>query len=426
MKENRADGGLPPLSSFASTLTFPPVMNINETPELKAFRSEVRAWIEDAIPDPLKGLRQSIVQGPGLSREELEPLEAALRGKGWQAPHWPREHGGAGFDIPRLVIFHEECARAGLPERHTTGLDMLGPILIAYGTAAQRERFLGPILNREMTWAQGYSEPEAGSDLAGLQLRASLAGSETDAGFVLNGQKIWTSKAHQADWIFLLARTDPEAPRKQEGISFLLADLKTPGIEVRPIETMDGFTHFCETFFTDVPVPRENLVGQLHQGWTVAKALLGHERFTHPTANPLLIRKALDNVKSAAREAPQGAGVAWDHPHLRRRVAALEMDIESLLHTRYRALSRIELGEAPGPETQLFKLFGAELMQKIVTLHQEVEALSGTVWDDALQGTGPGETARHAVNIRAASLRGGTTEVQRNVIAKRVLGLPGK
>ncbi|MEE8434978.1 MAG: acyl-CoA dehydrogenase family protein, partial [bacterium] len=272
-----------------------------------------------------------------------------------------------------------------------------------------------------MTWAQGYSEPDAGSDLAALQLRAEVTGE----GFVLNGQKIWTSKAHTADWIFLLARTDPKPNRKQEGISFLLAEMKTPGIEVRPIVTMDGFTHFCETFFNDVKVPRENLVGELHKGWSVAKALLGHERFTHPTANPLLIRHALDNLKSSARNTPDGNGVLWDNPGLRGRVAALEIDIESLLHTRYRALTRIEMGGAPGPETQLFKLFGAELMQRIVELHQEVEGLSGAVWDHTGQGDGDGETARHATNIRAGTLRGGTAEVQRNVIAKRVLGLPG-
>jgi alkylation response protein AidB-like acyl-CoA dehydrogenase len=395
-------------------------MNINETPEQAAFRAKVRAWIDSSVPPHLKGLRQTIVQGPGLSHEELEPLEAALAEAGWQAPHWPKEYGGAGFDIPHLVIFHEEWARAGLPDRHATGLDMLGPILIRYGTPEQQEKFLGGILHNTTLWAQGYSEPEAGSDLAALALRAEV----TDDGFVLNGQKIWTSKAHIAQWLFLLARTDPAARRKQDGISFLLVDLSSPGIEVRPIATMDGFTHFCETFLNDVHVPRENLVGELNHGWEVAKALLGHERFTHPTANPHLIRNAIDNLKHAARETPAGAGVAWDDPDLRRAVAALEMDVDDLLSTRYRALTRIEKGEAPGPETMLFKLFGAELMQRIVELHQQAEGLAGTVWDETRQGDGAGETARHATNIRAATLRGGTSEVQRNIIAKRVLGLP--
>jgi alkylation response protein AidB-like acyl-CoA dehydrogenase len=395
-------------------------MDINETPELAAFRAEVREWIETRVPANVKGLRQSIVQGPGLSHEELAPFNAALAEKGWLAPHWPKQHGGAGFTIPQLVIFNEECARAGMPDRHTTGLDMLGPILMKYGTPEQQQRFLDPILHDRLIWAQGYSEPEAGSDLASLQLRADVH----DDAFVLNGQKIWTSKAHKAHWVFVLARTEPRPKRKQEGISFILCEMNTPGITVRPIVTMDDFTHFTEVFFDEVRVPRENLVGKLHKGWEVAKALLGHERFLHPTSNPLLIRNALNNLKSVARETPVGNGVAWDSPALRRRVATLEMDCDGLLYTRYRSLTRIEHGEAPGPETMLFKQFGAELMQRIVELHQEVEANPGVVWDHTPQGNGPGETARHAANIRGATIRGGTSEVQRNIIAKRVLGLP--
>jgi alkylation response protein AidB-like acyl-CoA dehydrogenase len=396
-------------------------MNVNETPEQAAFRAEVRDWIANRVPPHLKGLRQSIVQGPGLGHEELRPLVAALAEKGWAAPHWPREFGGAGFDIPQLVIFSEECAKAGVPDRHTTGLDMLGPILMKYGTPAQQQAFLPRILADDMVWAQGYSEPEAGSDLANLQLRATV---QEDGSFVVTGQKIWTSKAHKADWVFLLCRTDPKPKRKQEGISFILCEMTTPGITVRPIVTMDNFTHFTEVFFDEVRVPAANLVGQLHKGWEVAKALLGHERFLHPTSNPLLIRNAINNVKSLARELPAGNGVAWDNPELRRRVAALEMDCDGLLHTRYRSLTKIEHGQAPGPETMMFKLFGAELMQRIVELHQEVAACDGVVWDDTEQGSGPGETARHAANIRAATIRGGTSEVQRNIIAKRVLGLP--
>jgi hypothetical protein len=395
-------------------------MNSNDSPEQASFRAEVRQWIETRVPPRLKGLRQSIVQGPGLSHEQMQPLEDALAEKGWQAPHWPKEFGGAGFDIPQMVIFFEEWQKAGLPDRHNTGLDMLGPILIRYGTQAQQERHLGPILRNEITWAQGYSEPQAGSDLASLQLRADVVAD----GFVLNGQKIWTSKAHIARWIFLLARTDPKPRRKQEGISFLLVELISPGIEVRPIVTMDGFTHFCETFFDNVHVPRENLVGGLHQGWEVAKALLGHERFTHPTANPLLIQNAIDNLKTAARHTPWGTGAVWDDPLLRRKVATLEMDVDCLRTTRYRALTKIQKGEAPGPEAMIFKMFGAELMQRIVELHQLVEGPEGVTWDDTPLGDGPGETARHAANIRAATLRGGTSEVQRNIIAKRVLALP--
>ena len=396
-------------------------MNINDTPEQAAFRAEVQFWIDKSVPASLKGLRQGIVQGPGLSEEELEPLEKALAGKGWLAPHWPKEHGGAGFDLGEMVIFKEECDRAGVPDRHTTGLDMLGPILMRYGTDAQQEKFLAPTLRGEISWAQGYSEPQAGSDLASLALKCDI----TEEGFVLNGQKIWTSKAHVADWIFVLVRTDSSSGRRQEGISFLLCDLKnTPGITIRNIITIDGFHHFNETFFDNVVVPREQLVGELNKGWTVAKALLGHERFMHPTSDPYKMARALDNLKARARETPAGNGVVWDDERLRRKAVAIDMDIDCMRYTRFRALTKVQQGEAPGPETMVFKMFGAELMQKIVDMDQEVAGPLGVAWEESPFAEEDGETAHHNANIRAATIRGGTSEVQRNIIAKRVLGLP--
>ncbi|MCH7476847.1 MAG: acyl-CoA dehydrogenase family protein [SAR324 cluster bacterium] len=396
-------------------------MNIKDTPEQARFRAEVREWIETTVPPHFKGLRQGIVQGAGaLGPENLEGLEKALEAKGWLAPDWPKEHGGAGFDLSQSVILRDECVRAGIPEIRTIGLSMLGPILLKYGSAAQKERFLGPALRGEIVWAQGYSEPQAGSDLANLALRAEI----TEEGFILNGQKIWTSKAHLADWIFLLARTDPKPKRKQEGISFLLLEMKTPGITVRPIVTIDDHRHFCETFFENVFVPKENLVGELHKGWTVAKALLGHERFTHPTADPYIIARALDNLKACARETPAGSGVMWDDARLRQKVIALDMDIDCMAYTRFRALTRVQRGEAPGPETMIFKMFGAELMQRVVDLHQEVAGPLGVIWNDSPFPEETGETAKHDANIRAATIRGGTSEVQRNIIAKRVLELP--
>ena len=395
-------------------------MNLNDTREQAAFRAQVRDWIATEVPANLKRLKQAIVQGPGISHEKLRPLEYALATRGWNAPGWPKEQGGAGFDLGQLVIFYEECANAGMPDHHSSGLDMLGPILMKYGTEEQKRKFLGPTGRGEILWAQGYSEPQAGSDLASLALKADIV----PEGFVLNGQKIWTSKAHEADWLFVLARTEPKPKKKQDGISFLLLKLDTPGLDVRPIRTMDGFTHFCETFFENVKVPKENLVGQLHKGWEVAKALLGHERFTHPTANPHLHLNAIENLKADARRIEDGDGVVWDNPVLRRRVAALEMDVDCLKYTRYRALTKVERGEAPGPETQIFKLFGAELMQRIVEIHQQIAGPFGTQWDESEQGNGAGELARHGANIRAATIRGGTSEVQRGVISKRVLSLP--
>ncbi|MCZ6843348.1 MAG: acyl-CoA dehydrogenase family protein [SAR324 cluster bacterium] len=396
-------------------------MNINDTADQAAFRTEVREWIEKSVPPALKGLRQGIVQGPGLSQEALQPLDKALDEKGWLAPHWPKEYGGAGFDLGQLVIFTEEFDRAGVPDRHTSGLDMLAPILMRYGSDEQKEKFLTPTLRGEITWAQGYSEPQAGSDLASLALKCEV----TDEGFILNGQKIWTSKAHVSDWIFVLVRTDTNVERRQDGISFLLCDLKnSPGITVRNIITIDGFHHFNETFFDNVVVPKENLVGELNKGWTVAKALLGHERFMHPTSDPYKMGRAVDNLKASAREMPAGGGVLWDDARLRQRVVSMEMDIDCMRYTRLRALSKVQKGEEPGPETMIFKMFGAELMQKIVDLHQDVMGPAGTIWEASPIEGETGETARHDTNIRAATIRGGTSEVQRNIIAKRVLGLP--
>jgi len=395
-------------------------MNLNDTPEQAQFRTQVREWIAADVPAEFKAMRQAIVQGPGINRDSLARLTVALAKRGWQAPGWPKEHGGAGFDTMQQVIFHDECARAGMPDFHTTGIDMLGPILMKYGTPKQMEQFLGPTARNEIVWAQGYSEPQAGSDLANLALKAEV----TDEGYVLNGQKIWTSKAHEADWLFVLARTDAKPRKKQEGISFLLVKQSSPGIDIRPIRTMDGFTHFCETFFENVKVPKENLVGQFNKGWEVAKALLGHERFTHPTANPHLHHNAIENVKKQARAIETPDGVVWDDPILRRHIAQLEMDVDCLRYTRLRALTKLEKGEAPGPETMFFKQFGAELMQRIVETHSEVAGPLGTMWDDTALGNGLGEVGRHACNIRAGTIRGGTSEVQRNIIGKRVLNLP--
>ncbi|MBI4084094.1 MAG: acyl-CoA dehydrogenase family protein [Candidatus Lambdaproteobacteria bacterium] len=395
-------------------------MNINDTLELAAFRAEVRRWIAAEVPPALKGLRQGIVQGPELDAATLAPLDAALVRKGWFAASASREWGGGGLGLVERVVFEEEWSLAGLPPRYGIGTDLLGPILERYGTEAQQRRFLAPTVRGEIVWAQGYSEPGSGSDLASLKLRADAV----EGGLLLNGQKIWTSGAHKAHWIFLLVRTDPNPRRKQEGISFVLVDLHAPGVLVKPILTLDGFHHFNETFFENVRVPADQIVGEVHQGWQVAKALMGHERFTHPTANPAVVERMIENLKQAAREQPQGGGAVWDDPALRRQVAALEMDGDCMRYTRYRSLTRIGKGEAPGPETMIFKLFGAELDQRIVELHQQVEGCQGLAWGAEPFGAIAGETAVHAAHIRAATIRGGTSEVQRNVVAKRVLGLP--
>lgn len=396
-------------------------MNIEDTPDQASFRREVKDWIDKEIPSHLKGFRQGVVQGPGIDKNLKDELEKVHEIKGWLAPGWPKEFGGGGFDISQMVIFQEECTQAGVPLRHTVGVEMLGPILMHYGTEAQRAKFLGPTMTDEIGWAQGYSEPASGSDLASLSMKAEIK----EDGFLLNGQKIWTSRAHVSDWIFMLVRTDFQAPKKQMGITFLLVDLKTPGIEINPVLTIDGYQHFCETFFTNVFVPKDQMVGTLNQGWTVAKALLGHERFTHPTADPYVIGRALDNLKEDCRNTTVGDGTLWDNKRIRSQVAALEMDMECMRFTRYRALTKVQQGEAPGPETMIFKLFGAELTQKIIDLHQELMGPMGTAWKTGPLSPDMTLMGEHSANIRAATLRGGTSEVQRNIISKRVLQLPG-
>jgi hypothetical protein len=396
-------------------------MNLHDTPEQAAFRADVQRWIADTVPDHLKGRRLGIATASGPSPEEMKPLEEAMAKKGWLAPPWPPEFGGAGFDIVHMVIFEEELLKAGIrPSRNLNGINMLGPILIKYGTKEQQERFLGPTLRREIFWSQGYSEPGAGSDLANLSLRAEVV----EGGFLLNGQKIWSSRAHFADWIFLLARTDPAARPKQQGISFLLVDRRSEGITVRPIPTMDDNHHFNEVFYENVFVPRENLVGELNEGWTVAKALLGYERFVQVYANPIAIAQYIDELKRHAREVAEGDGTLWDRPSLRREVARLEMDMECMNYSRLRALSKVSQGEAPGPETTLYKLIGSHLLQEVVDLHQRVLGPLGVLWNGAPYPEEIVEMGKHTAHIRQTTIGGGTSEVQRNIVAKRILRLP--
>ncbi|MBI4081774.1 MAG: acyl-CoA dehydrogenase family protein [Candidatus Lambdaproteobacteria bacterium] len=397
-------------------------MSHADSPQYARFRQEVREWIETTVPPSVKRQPLGIFTGPGMSREQVAPLEAALAKKGWLAPSWPKRYGGAEFDTMQMVILDEEMALAGIPPyRNLQGITMVGPILMRFGTEEQKQRFLPPTLNRKIIWAQGYSEPGAGSDLASLALRAE----PIEGGFRLNGQKIWTSRAHFADWIFLLARTDPAARPKQNGISFLLVDRHSPGITIRPIVTIDGHHHFNETFYENVFVPRENLVGEMNKGWTVAKALLGYERFTTSLANPHYIATAIGNLRRAAREAPLGGpGALWDDPALRRQVAQLEMDAESLALTRMRYLAQVARGLNPGPETMLLKLYGSELVQRLVALHQQALGPLGVLWEGAPFPRETVELGAFSANVPSVTIAGGTSEVHRNVIAKRVLGLP--
>jgi alkylation response protein AidB-like acyl-CoA dehydrogenase len=339
--------------------------------------------------------------------------------KGWVAPHWPVEVGGPGLDVTSRFILTEELELAGAPLLSPFGLSMVGPLIIQFGNEAQKKRFLPKILSGEEVWCQGYSEPNAGSDLASLKTRAEDDG---QGNFVLTGQKTWTTYAQYADWIFLLVRTDPSA-KKQSGISFLLCDMKTPGVTVKPFLTTGGTPAFCETFFEGAVVPKENLVGPLHGGWTMAKALLGHERTLIAAVGQSA--RAIRRVKRIAATTTKHGRPLLDDPIFRAKIARLEIRHRALQMSNYRAIAGAQLGHAPGPEASILKIRGSEILQQATELAMEAmgeNALTwwndpGTVpaWED---GVGP-----QFNYLRAATIYGGSNEIQKNIIAKLILGL---
>jgi alkylation response protein AidB-like acyl-CoA dehydrogenase len=372
------------------------------------FRREVRAFFEQEYPAQYRYLLRK-----GFMRE-LRGWWDALYRKGWAGPNWPREHGGMGLDAGKMVIWLEEVERWGVARPPDQGVVQVGPIIMKYGTEAQKKYFLEPTLKGEFIWCQGYSEPNAGSDLAGLRTEAVIDGDH----FVVTGQKIWTTMAHDATHIYTLVRTDKQAKKKQEGISFLLIDLKTPGITVRPIRNIAGHEEFCEVFFDKARVPRDRLVGKLNDGWTVAKALLGFERLS--IGSPRRPQYALRRLEMIAR----AKGLFEDAGFVDRFIA-LKLDIEDLssLYGRYVAI--VKRGEALGPDVSMLKIWAMDTWQSLTELLVETGAEEGVV---------PGEHDIDGVNTdfltpfyyaRPGTIYGGSNEIQRNIVAKYVLGLPG-
>jgi alkylation response protein AidB-like acyl-CoA dehydrogenase len=394
-------------------------MDLAFTPEQQAFRKEVRAWIADAMPPEM---RRKAEAGASFHQDETMQWHRILHARGWIAPHWPKEYGGTGWDVARRFIFQEEIVRANAPELSPFGLSMVGPLLIQFGNAEQKQRFLPKILSGEEVWCQGYSEPNAGSDLASLQLRAVKDGDH----YVLNGQKTWTTYAQYADWIFVLARTGTEG-KKQEGISFLLADIKnTPGITVKPFLTTGGTDAFSETWFKDARVPQKNRVGPENGGWAMAKALLGHERTL--IGGIAESGKWVQRVKRIARETPVGTGTLLDDPAFRRRIAKLEMRYRAVAMANLRTLAAAQVGRAPGAESSILKIVGTELYQEATELAMDAMGHDALGWFDAPESALP-EHERWVASqfnyLRAATIYGGSNEIQKNIIAKQILRLPG-
>jgi alkylation response protein AidB-like acyl-CoA dehydrogenase len=394
-------------------------MDLSFTPEHEAFRAEVREWINQAMP---ANLRAKAEVDANFEMPEVMQWHRILHEKGWVAPHWPTEHGGPGLDPTRRFILTEELELAGAPGLSPFGLVMVGPLLMQFGTDAQKQRFLPPILSGEEVWCQGYSEPNAGSDLASLRASAVDDG---EGNFVVNGQKTWTTYAQYADWIFCLVRTNAEV-KKQAGISFLLIDMKTPGVEVQPMLTLGGTPAFCETFFENVVVPKENLVGPLNGGWTLAKALLGHERTLIAAVGSS--RRALRRVKRIAARTMVGRRSLLSEPAFRRRITALEVKLRGLMMANYRTLAGAQLGKAPGPESSILKIRGSEILQQCYELAMDVMGHGSLSWFNDEGVVAPLEqwVPSTFCYTRATTIYGGSNEIQKNIIAKYILGLPSR
>ena len=394
-------------------------MDFADSPEHAAFRAEFRDWLEANLPSEIC-VDDAADQRVAPDRETLEKRVAwqkTMHAAGWVGISWPTEYGGRGASFMQQIIFDEEYFRARAPVLPTaSALNLLGPTLIHWGTEEQKKRHLPRILSADELWCQGYSEPDAGGDLASLRTRAVDHGDH----FIVNGQKVWTSGAHFADWCFLLVRTDPDAP-KHHGISYLLVDMKTPGITVRPLVLLNGHRHFNEVFFEDVAVPKENLVGPLNQGWKVAITTLMFER---SGAGGRDHAAQIARLAELAKQFPNRQEPAWNESHIRQQLAQLAIDVKALQVTRLRGLTRRLRGEPPGPEGSILKLFGSELALRIADFSSTLLGPYATV--DAPTETVPDAARWHhrVLGARQYTIAGGTSEIQRNIIGERVLGLP--
>ncbi len=378
-------------------------MDLNFTAEENAFREEVRAFVRAKLPE---GIRQKVMSSQHLSKDEHVLWQRTLHEKGWGGVGWPKEFGGPGWTPSQLYIFEEECAAWGAPRLISFGLKMIAPVLMAFGSPAQQQRYLPRIMAAEEWWCQGYSEPGSGSDLASLKTRAVRDGSH----YIVNGQKTWNTLGQYADWIFCLVRTDPEA-KPQRGISFLLIDMKTPGITVRPIITLDGAHEVNEIWFEDVKVPVENLVGEENKGWTYAKFLLGHERTN--IAGIGIAKREMTRLKRVA-----GAAGKLDDPLFAARVAQVEIDLMALEITNLRVLSAEGSKKGPGPEASILKIKGTEIQQSIAELLMQASGMASFQIADTANRLGA-----NYCNQRKLSIFGGSNEIQKNIIAQMILGL---
>ncbi|HKD25761.1 MAG TPA: pimeloyl-CoA dehydrogenase large subunit [Xanthobacteraceae bacterium] len=398
-------------------------MDLRFTPDEIAFRDEVRDFMRTALPAPI---RRKMMEARRLEKHDLVTWQRILNAKGWAVPHWPVAWGGTGWSPVKQYIFHEELQQAPAPDPLPFGVNMVGPVIIAFGTEAQKSRHLPRIANLDDWWCQGFSEPGAGSDLASLKTSARRDGES----YVVNGQKTWTTSAQHADWIFCLVRTDP-APKKQQGISFLLIDMKTPGITVRPIQTIDGGQEVNEVFFDEVRVPVENRVGEENRGWDYAKFLLGNERTG--IARIGMSKARIRRLKEIAALERAGDKPLMEDERFRMKIAAVEVELKALEMTQLRVVAATRDRNEPDPASSILKIKGSEIQQTVSELLLEAigpYALPQETHDGDDRWNEPpigpewaGPLAPHYFNWRKVSIYGGSNEIQKNIIAKAILGL---
>ncbi len=398
-------------------------MDLNYAPEDCAFRDTVRAWIAANLP---ADLQHKVLNHQRLTRDDYVRWHKIVYRQGWVAPNWPVEHGGTGWTRVQQHLWEEECARAGTPPILPFGVNMVAPVLIAFGSDEQKRHYLPRILSCEDWWCQGYSEPGSGSDLASLQTRAQRDGEH----YIVNGQKTWTTLGQHADMMFCLVRTDPDA-RKQEGISFLLIDMKTPGITVRPIITLDEDHEVNEVFLENVRVPVANRVGEENRGWTYAKYLLGHERTGIAAVGRS--KRELNFLKGLAARMQKGGQALLQDPLFSAKVSSLEIDLMALEVTVLRVIAQEAKRKAPGPEASMLKIKGTEIQQRLTELMVEAAGPLALPFDtgyleaEHLHSLGGDDDAAplmpYYFNYRKTSIYGGSNEIQKNIITQMILGL---
>ena len=400
-------------------------MHVSFTSEENDFQKEVNSFFNEKYPADIKDKQNKSVP---LEKEDFIRWQKTLYEQGWAAPNWPVEYGGTGWTPVQKYIFANENAKANAPAIVPFGLGMVGPVIYTYGNEAQKKKFLPGILASDVWWCQGYSEPGSGSDLASLKMKAERAGNE----YILNGTKTWTTLGHMADWIFCLVRTSSDVARRQEGISFILVDMSTEGVSVKPIITIEGDREVNEVHFENVKVPAENLIGEEGKGWTYGKVLLQHERIS--IAGVARSQYRLSRLKEKIRNSDNTQPSLTGDSDFLKKIGQLEIELKALEFTELRTLAAVSVGKAPGPESSLLKIRGTEIQQKLDELFMEAAGYFSLPYvpqqynlnSDPEEHVGFGADSVSSLvyfNNRKASIYGGSNEIQKNIIAKHVLGL---